>query len=84
MWAPMRSLPWQNFKNVERHFEWMGKISISPRAILTIYTLARRARMAQFFLKIDILVQHRGTSPQVKMAPRFSLHPCLWLLIIHN
>ena len=45
--------------------------------------------MAQFFLKIDFLVQHMGTSPQVKMASRYGLHPsdygsCLSILIIYD
>ena len=34
-----------------------------------------------FFLKIDFLAQHMGTSPQVKMASRYGLHPWLWLLL---
>ena len=38
-------------------------------------------RKAQFFLKIDFLVQHMGTSPQVKMASRYGLRPWLWLLV---
>ena len=74
----MRSLPWQNCRN------WTPFCSgekISPRAILTIYTRERRARMAQFFLKIYFLVQHMGTSPRVKMASRYGLHPWLWLLL---
>ena len=79
----MRSLPGKIVK-IGRQFVRVKTFSISPRAILTIYTRERRARMAQFFLKIDFLVQHMGISPQVKMASRYGLHPWLWLLTLHT
>ena len=55
------SLP--EFSNLDAILNGWKKISISPRAILTIYTRTGHACMAQFFLKIDFLVQHMGTSP---------------------
>ena len=58
-----------------RHLERVEKISISPRAILAVYTRARTHVWRNFFLKIDFLVQHMGTSPQVKMASRYGLDP---------
>ena len=81
MWAPMRSLPWQNCKNWTPFCSGEKIFNFFTRD-LTIYTRERRVRMAQFFLKIDFLVQHMGTSPQVKMASRYGLHPWLWLLMI--
>ena len=58
----------RHFERVEKNFNFStrdpGRLHACPHA-----------RMAQFFLKIDFLVQHMGTSPQVKVASRYGLHP---------
>ena len=58
-----------------RHFEQVEKnFNFSTRDAGHLHACAL-ARMAQFFLKIDFLVQRMGTNPQVKMASRCGLHP---------
>ena len=48
---------------IGRHFVRVKKFSISPRAILTIYTRERRARMAQFFSKNRFFGTTHGDKP---------------------
>ena len=59
-----------------RHFEWVDKknFNFSTRDPGHLHACAH-ARMAQFVLKIDFLVQHIGKSPQVKMVSSYGLHP---------
>ena len=65
-----------------RHFERVEKkLNLSTRDPGHLHACTH-ARMAQFFLRIHFLVQHMGTSPQVKMASRYGLHPWLWLLLL--
>ena len=58
-----------------RHFERVEKnFNFSTRDPGHLHACAH-ARMAHFFLKIDFLVQHMRTSPQVEMASSYGLHP---------
>ena len=57
------------------HFERVEKNFNFSRRDLGHKNACAHACMAQFFLKIDFLVQHVGTSPHVKMAFRYGLHP---------
>ena len=59
-----------------RHFERVEKkFNFSTRDRGHLHACAH-ARMAHFFSKKkEFLVQHMGTSPQVKAASRYDLHP---------
>ena len=61
-----------------RHFERVEKLfnfSTRDPEHLHAYAHSCMAHFCFFFLKIDFLVQHMGKSPQVKITPRYGLHP---------
>ena len=68
----------RHFERVKRNFIFSTRIPGHLHACAHAH-----ARMANFFLKIDFLVQHMGTSLQVKIASRYGLHPWLWLLKLY-
>ena len=59
----------RKFEQVEKNFNF------STRDPGRLHACAHACMAQFFFLKIDFLVQHIGTNPQVKIASRYGLHP---------
>ena len=62
MWA-LRRYSLAEFQNLDAVLSRWKKISISPRAILAVYTRARTHVWHNFFLKIDFFGTIHGDRP---------------------